>query len=188
MVASTNISLHTEQGLELRKISVDHSALGSAIRPKMWAFTSEQSSGICRCLLWADLQLSWLNSYCCGDGDTFLPLGWQQGRMSTHTAVKPRNTCEGGVVPFLLPGHLKDTGSCVYLLLMLPQGKIFWATVWFFFFILASLCFFLYLVLLKPEQIFKIVNEETDHGEVDVPSSETSELSEPEVFCSCLYT
>lgn len=52
-----------------------------------------------------------------------------------------------------------------------------------FFCILASLCFCLYLVLLKPEQIFKIVNEETGHGEVEVhvPSSKTSELSEPEI-------
>lgn len=60
----------------------------------------------------------------------------------------------------------------------------------FFFHILASLCFHLYLVLLKPEQIFKIVNEETSHGEaeVHVPSSKTSELSEPEVFFSSLYT
>lgn len=45
-------------------------------------------------------------------------------------------------------------------------------------------------MLLKPEQIFKIVNEETGHGdaEVHVPSSKTSELSEPDVFCSSLYT
>lgn len=90
-------------------------------------------------------------------------------------AVKPRNTYEEGVVAFLFPSNCK---------------RHFEQQFDFFFHILASLCFHLYLVLLKPEQIFKIVNEETSHGEaeVHVPSSKTSELSEPEVFFSSLYT
>lgn len=123
---------------------------------------------------WADSSHAWAHAWPCSQG----------------TPVE-----EAWLPSCFLP-IVKDVAGCVCLLFPftnVAKGLIFfffWATVWYFFCILASLCFRLYLVLLEPEQIFKIVNEETGHGEVEihVPSSKTSELSEPEVFCSSLYT